>query len=185
MKIWEVHDTLGKQCQNCSEGKPMQKFLSTWQVVSYISTGVYRTFGRFVLPRVWSGGISTSMASSNFSSEVLGQRSSGKSPKPLKSILKAVKAPERPEPHENLSALDVICMCVIILVQILTLDFKQIVILEGNSHNFRTERDLICSSGHESWAPEESLGESIKEAHYLLINLSQIMEIEFHLPPKS
>lgn len=125
------------------------------------------------------------VVSSNVSSEVLGQRSSGISPKPLASILKAVKAPERPEPHENLSILDVICLWVIILVQILTLDFKQIVILEGNSHNCRTERDLICSSGQESWAPEGSLGESIKEAHYPLINLNQIMEIECRLPLKS
>lgn len=47
-----------------------------------------------------------------------------------------------------------------------------------------TERDLICSSGKQfaSRAPEESLGESIKEPHYPLINLNQIMEIQFHLP---
>lgn len=70
--------------------------------------------------------------------------------KPLTGILKAVKAPGRPEPHKNLSTLDVICMCATISVQILTLDFKQIIILEGNSHNCWTEGDLICSSGHES-----------------------------------
>lgn len=47
-----------------------------------------------------------------------------------------------------------------------------------------TERDLICSYGKQSASrtPEVSLGGSIKEQHYLVINLNQIMEIQFHLP---
>lgn len=144
---------------------------------------VYRNFGRFVLPKVWRGGMNQGPAA--MSPVKFGAKEQCYIPKTTHTYFKSSESTWKDRAPQNLSTWDVICMCATISVQILTLDFKQMIILEGNSHNCRTERDLICSSGHEPWAPEESLGESIKEAHYALINLNEIMEIEFHLPSKS